>query len=198
MFTDLDIKGVVLLILVVLAGTVLIYGLTILGLILSARHEYPPADIKYMIILGAQVSKFKPTFPSPQLKERLDTALKYLLEQKHVTVIVTGGQGTNEAEPEADVMARYLSERGVNPERIVIENKSTTTIENFTFSLKKVETDTAIVVTNDYHMYRAKRTAKQNGLQHVYALAAPARSGKTIKAYIREVLALGYHLIFTR
>ncbi len=198
MFTNLSTRGVLLVIAAGLAGIVLIYVLIMLALIWSARHEHPPAGIRHMIILGAQVSKFKPTFPSPQLKERLDTALAYLLKNKQVFVIVTGGQGANEAEPEADVMARYLIERGVDPKRIVIENQSTTTIENFTFSRKLIDIDTAIIVTNGYHMYRAKRTARLHGFKHVYALAAPAGSGKTIKAYLREILALGYHLIFTR
>lgn len=198
MMTWIQAEQSLLIILSILVLAVLIYGLVIVGLILSAKHEHLPSDIDYMIILGAQVSRERPTFPSPQLKERLETALAYIQQNPHITAIVTGGKGANEAEPEADVMARYLVERGVAINRIIVENQSTTTIENFTFALKMVETDTAIIVTNDYHMYRAKRTAKQNGLKTVYALAAPARSGNTPKAYLREILALGYHLIFTR
>lgn len=174
-----------------------LYAIITLGLILSSRKDQSPKDIDYLIVLGAQVWGKEPAYPSPQLQERLDTAFTYLSENPSTMVIVTGGQGSDEAEPEADVMARYLIALGIDKEQILIENQSTSTIENFVFTLEMVETDTAVVVTNDYHMYRAKRTAKQNGLTTVYGLSAPSRTGSTFKSYVREVFALGYHLIFS-
>lgn len=179
-------------------------------LILSTKQKRPESSANnntgettpWLIVLGAQVSKYKPTFPSPQLKSRLDTSIDYLEANPQVLVIVTGGQGSNEAEAEAVVMARYLRERGISPDRIYTEDRSTSTIENFLYAQALIRQDpalpdlhTATVATNDYHMYRAMRIARQAGIATVYSLPAPTKSGKIAKAYLRETLALAYHFL---
>lgn len=175
----------------------LIYAGYVLSLILSARKDKAPDHIGHLIVLGAQVWGEKPAYPSTQLQERLDTAYDYLIENPDTQVIVTGGQGSNEQEAEGDVMARYLTEKGIDENRITIESRSTSTIENIRFSLELQDIDTAVIVTNDYHLYRAKRTARQNGIETVYGLAAPSRSSSTVKSILREILAVGYYLIFS-
>ena len=176
-------------------GTV--YALIMYGLIVSSYREVPPKNVEVVIVLGAQVKGNKPAYPSPTLQERLDAAYYYLLENPETIVIVTGGQGADEAEPEGDVMARYLMNKGIDESRIIIENKSTSTIENIEFAKELYDIKEAVIVTSDYHLYRAKRTAKQHGIEVVYGLAAPSATRNTFALYLREVLALGYHLIFT-
>ena len=181
-------------ILIGIVVTGMVYGLVVFGLIRSTYQEVPPKDVDTMIVLGAKVWGKE---PSPMLKERLDTAVSYLKENPSTVVVVTGGQGPDEEEAEGIVMGRYLEEQGIDANRILVEKTSTTTVENIKNAGEMRDITTAIVVSNDFHIYRAKRTAKQNGVTTVYGLAAPSKTSDTFKSYVREVIALGYHIIFT-
>ena len=64
-------------------------------------------------------------------------------------------------------MRRYLAERGVENSRIIMEDKSVSTRENIRFSaelLKERGIDTAVIVTNEFHQYRADIYARRNGI----------------------------------
>lgn len=193
--------------LLVLLALAFIYALIVFGLILTEVRSQPENNINLVIVLGAQVKGEAPARPSQQLEERLDAAVSYLESNPDAQVLVTGGQGADEWEAEADVMARYLMEAGITSERILVENRSVSTIENFSLGIQlldpsqvqdSVYTGEAVVVTNDYHMYRSLRSARQNGFPKVHGLSAVSRSQSTLKSYVREVIALGYHLIFSR
>ena len=60
---------------------------------------------EFVVVLGAQVQGDE---PSLTLKKRLDKTLEFMQEHPDRTVIVSGGQGPDEAHTEASVMARYL------------------------------------------------------------------------------------------
>lgn len=195
------IKQVALVFLILLVA----YALVSFGLIVSATSNEADAGADYLIVLGAKVSRSTPAVPSKQLQERLDEAITYLEKSPDTTVIVTGGQGSDEGEAEAIVMERYLLANGIGQTNILVENRSTSTIQNFKYSLDlldltedEIESKRFVVVTNDYHLYRSKRTAKLQGLEHIEGIAARSRSSSTLKSYAREIVALGYHLIFTR
>ena len=174
-----------------------LYAGFVYSLIFSAYRDVPPPDCKVLIVLGARVYGKENPHPSPILMERLDAAYEYLVENEETVVIVTGGRGANEWAAEGDVMAEYLIAKGIDESRIIIENKSTSTIENIAFASELYDISEAVIVTNDFHLYRAMRTARQNGVDTVYGLAAVSRTYKTFESYLREVLALGYHLLFT-
>ena len=175
----------------------MLYTGYVYSLIYSTYREVPPPNQKVMIILGARVYGKDNPHASPILLERLDAAYDYLVKNEETIAIVTGGQGANEWAAEGDVMAEYLIAKGIDESRIIVENKSTSTIENIAFAAELYDISEAIIVTNDFHLYRAMRTAKQNGVDTVYGLAAVSKTYKTFDNYIREILALGYHLIFT-
>lgn len=143
----------------------------------------------YMIILGAKV---KPSgAPSLSLQNRLDVAIDYLLKYEHVTVIVSGGQGSDEPATEASVMANYLVEHGIDASRILLEEASTSTYENFLFSKKLIPEDVTslTVVSNDFHLRRAKYLADVVGFE-ADLLAAPTPEVVEAKSRFRERLAL--------
>jgi len=92
-----------------------------------------------------------------ELLGRLETALLCAEQYPEAVIAVTGG-GTalkNRETTEADCMAAYLQEKGVVAERLIVENKSTTTAENalFTCPLLEEKGITQIVlVSSDYHI----------------------------------------------
>lgn len=147
----------------------------------------------YLIILGARV---KGTEPSLALQYRIDTAAEYLKKNPETIAIASGGQGPGEDISEAAAIKNSLLEAGIQAERILLEDKSTDTVENIKFSKKLLSNDfeTGLLVTNDFHMYRAKSIAKDNGL---IAEGLPAETPLVAvpKSYIREYLAISKYFL---
>ncbi|MCR5324601.1 MAG: YdcF family protein [Lachnospiraceae bacterium] len=128
-------------------------------------------NVDYLIIAGAQVYS---TGPSPVLKYRLDASIEYLMQNTDTKCIVTGGKGTNEVRPEAEVMADYLVANGISADRIIIENKSTTTTENMKNAAALFDPSNAAtaIVTNNFHLFRSMRIAKKQGIKNLTGIAA--------------------------
>lgn len=153
----------------VAAGMLLL--LIIEGMIAGQFHATAEAGADYVIILGAQ---WKASGPSYVLQRRLDKAIEYLNANPETKVIVSGGQGYNEPVSEAEGMKGYLVDAGIDPERILMEDASTNTTQNLIFSgelLNKAE-DSVVVVTNNFHMFRALAIARKQGYLHVEGLSA--------------------------
>lgn len=111
--------------------------------------------------------------PSPVLKYRLDKAVEYLNENPDTVCIVSGGQGSNEPWSEAEGMARYLQEKGIDTARILTEDQSQTTGQNITNSKKLMKEGASVgIVTNNFHVFRALQIAKKYGLSDVCGIAA--------------------------
>lgn len=117
-----------------------------------------------VIVLGCQVRGEE---PSLMLQRRLDAALEVLEQNPEALCVVSGGQGSGEDISEAEAMKRYLTERGVSSDRIILEDRSVSTRENIRFSaelLKERGLSRAVIATNEFHQYRAGIYAKRNGL----------------------------------
>ena len=133
----------------------------------------PDETPDFIVVLGAQVQG---DGPSLTLKKRLDKALEFLQAHPDRTVIVSGGQGPDEAHTEASVMARYLIEHGADASRVIEEDKASNTRENLLFSSKLAEaagldTSRVLIVTSDFHMCRAKYIARTLSMEP-YGLAS--------------------------
>ncbi len=143
----------------------------------------------YMIVLGAKV---KPGgIPSLSLKNRLEEAVKYLKKYPRVKVIVSGGKGEDEDRTEASVMLKYLQDNGIDTNRIIVEDQSTSTYENLLFSkeLLPKETKKITIVSNDFHLKRAKYLAESLGFE-VDVVAAKTPKSVELKLTLREKAAL--------
>ncbi|MCR5610053.1 MAG: YdcF family protein [Lachnospiraceae bacterium] len=158
----------------------------------TIEHE---EDIEYMIILGARVEG---TTISKALKERLDEAVIYINEHPDLKIIVSGGKGTGEDVTEAYAMKEYLVSNGIDEDRIIQEDKSTTTTENIEFCKKITGKDAHIlIVSNGFHIYRAKCLAKGSGYSNVSATGSKTPPRILVNAYVREAVALVKEIIFT-
>ena len=118
-------------------------------------------------MLGAQVQG---DGPSLTLKKRLDRALLFMQENPDKTVIVSGGQGPDEAHTEASVMAAYLIAHGADALRVIEEDRASNTRENLLFSAQLAEargldTSRVLIITSDFHMCRAKYIARTLGME---------------------------------
>lgn len=159
------------------------------GLILSRFGEEAKPGADYVIVLGAQ---WKENGPSYVLQKRLDKALEYLKDNPDTKVIVTGGKGDNEHMSEAEGMQGYLVAAGIAPERIFMEDKSTNTYENFVFSSEYLdeENERVVVVTNNFHVFRATAIAGKQGYAHVEGLAAGSYPAMLPNNMFREFIGV--------
>ncbi|ALS35829.1 uncharacterized SAM-binding protein YcdF (DUF218 family) [Enterococcus rotai] len=175
-----------------------LYTGLVLFLIFSGTKDQPTSTPDTVLILGAQVkgSSKDNAYPSTVLKERLNAAIPYLKEHPNATAIVCGGQGSDEPDSEANVMAEYLRANGISQEQILAEDTSTRTKENIQNAQKKQALGNTVIVTSDFHLYRSKLLAKRLGISEISGLPAVSKSSAKFKTYAREIVALGYGLLF--
>ena len=186
--------------LVGLAVALLLF-LTVEGLLLShGERDNSALPVDAVIVLGAGVNG---ETPSLILWSRITAAAAYLEGHPDVPVVLSGGQGPGENISEAACMRRELTARGVEEDRLLLEDRSTSTAENFAFSKELLEahgidTDTAViaVVTSDFHCFRAHLIARRAGLTVIDVPAEVDWLLLNANYYIREFFALGKTLIF--
>ena len=155
----------------IIAAVCLLVFVVVEGMILSQFGARAADGADYCLILGAQMKNHG---PSDVLRRRLDVAIEYLEENPETTVIVSGGQGANEPVTEAQGMYEYLVERGIAAERIIQEDASGNTRENLQYSSAFLDMtrDSVVVVTNNFHVFRATGIARKMGYENVSGLAA--------------------------
>lgn len=170
------------------------------GIVLSGGRTEIKKTPGVMVILGAQV---KPWGPSEMLKDRLDTALDYLKDNPDLPVVVSGGQGRDEPVSEAQCMRDYLVEHGISEERIWLEDQSHNTNQNIRFSkalleARGLEDAHVLVVSNGFHLARARMLAGRQGLDTSTLAAPSSHLPSRLKMYVREPLALVKSFLFDR
>lgn len=176
----------------------IVCAITALGLLIieipivktSMKSAEPGA--KYVVVLGAAVYGEE---PSITLSRRLDRAILYAEENPGAKLVMSGGQGEGEDISEAECMRRYASERGVAPDRILLEDRSTSTNENLAFSKAVIAADggngaRVAIVSSGYHLYRAEQTAKKLGLNGFGVAGADGYPLYMVGMYLREALAV--------
>ena len=161
--------------------------------------------VDYVIILGARVKEEK---PAKSLMERIKAATEYLKKNPEVKVIATGGKGANEGIAEGVAIKRELLKNGISEDRIILEDKSKNTVENFRFSLEKIRNSEnngnrkikVLIVTNDYHIFRSKNIARKVGFDNkdyeIYGLPAKTPLISIPKSYFREFLSNVNYFLF--
>lgn len=161
-----------------------------MGIVMSEGTK-PKANGKndYAVVLGAKVHPSG--IPSLALKYRLDAAVDYLNEYPHVKIILSGGQGPDEPMSEADFMYTYLTEAGINEERLIREGSSTSTYENLLYSkeLMPAMEGAITIISSDFHLARAQFIAEQLELE-VDVIAARTPKAVEKKLRFRERFAL--------
>ena len=187
-------KAVVL----IVAGAALLIAGTALFIsvrMIVANHT-PPAKDATLVVLGCKVNGVT---PSLSLQERIEAAHAYLTAHPDAAVVVSGGQGEGEDITEAACILHHLTARGIAPERIYPESRSTSTRENLEYSLQVIREhglpDEIAVATNEYHMLRAMTIAKDLGTE---AGAVPAATVWYLfpTYYVRELYGVLHEWIF--
>ena len=157
----------------------LVLFISVEGLIIYNGHHVDKEKPDYLMVLGAGL---RGTKISTSLLYRLETALDFHELYPDVKIIVSGGKGEGEKISEASAMRNFLVDNGVDSSQIIMEDKSTDTYENFLYTKKildeesEVKDPTVTVISNNFHMFRAKFLAKEVGIN---TLGYPAPSSST-------------------
>lgn len=167
----------------------------------EADNSAVPVDA--VIVLGAGVNG---ETPSAALWSRIRAAEEYLKGHPGVPVVLSGGQGPGESITEAEAMRRALwTDSEAENARYLLEDRSTSTAENFRFSKEilresGLDTDTALiaVVTNDFHCFRAHMIAQRQELHIVDVPAELPWWWLTANYYVREAFAVVKTALFDR
>lgn len=154
---------------VILGGYMLgIVIFAICGILMrSAISEKHDSKADALIVLGAALHGDRVTWV---LSNRLDAAIEYANMHPEAVIAVSGGQGSGETRPEGDAMRDYMVARGIDPSRIIVENRATNTRENFAYSMVLIrdrlgDEATVAYVTTDFHVFRSGRVARSMGIE---------------------------------
>ncbi|GAA1069095.1 YdcF family protein [Kitasatospora nipponensis] len=152
-------------------------------------------DVDFVVVLGAGLVDGSRV--PPLLARRLDRALRLYRAQadrgEAPVLIASGGKGSDEQTSEARAMADYLIGHGVPPERIRLEDRSGNTDENLEFSGALMAAAKpgyrCLVVTNNFHVFRAAVIARRAGVP-AQVLGAPTAAYYWPSATLREFVAI--------
>ncbi len=145
-----------------------------------------------VIVLGAGLRGDR---PSSTLKGRLNAAYEYHKENPNALIVVSGGKGHDEDITEALAMERYLVSLGVPKDKIIKEEKSTSTFENFVFSKTILDgllgNDYKIAyITNEYHIFRAGRIAHNAGFENTTHIHSDTIWHSVLPGVLRECIGV--------
>lgn len=170
-----------------------------LGFIIHAAHPGQIPSCDYIVVLGAGV---RGTVPSMSLQERIDAAYDYLTANPKAIAVLSGGQGKGEDITEAACMYRELTNMGIDGSRLLLEEASTSTMENLIFSLDVIEDNAESrpqsigIVSSEYHIFRAKLFAKSLGLDPIGIPGKISWFPLNLNYYPREVIAVWKYYVF--
>ena len=181
---------------------ILCIGILILGvteaLIIKASFGDPDPGCQYVVVLGAKV---RHDGPSVSLQNRIDAAYDYLTAHPDSIAIVSGGKGEDEPMTEAECMYLGLIGKGIDPERIWIEDKATSTWENLQFSLDLIEEKTGVrpesigIISSEYHLFRAGLFADACQVESVGIPAKTTLKSQKYNHFMREVAGVWHYIL---
>ena len=142
--------------------------------------------IDHIIILGAGLRS--DGSPSDMLADRLKTGVALLVAHPEAKLILTG-DNSGEHYNEVAAMKKYVLELGVSEDAIIEDGKGFSTYESISTAANEFKVKKAIIVTQEYHLFRALYIADRFGIEAV-GVSADLRSysGQSVRN-LREHLA---------
>lgn len=171
----------------------IVFLITLTKIIFNAKSD--ASNENTIILLGCRV---KGLIPTKALLSRCNSAYNYLIKNENCVCVLSGGQGSDEQISEAECMKEILLNKGINENRLFIENRSTSTKENLKYSLDVIKKnnldENVLICTSEYHLYRARLIAK---FCHINAKSLAAHSIRFLRipAFTREVFGIWYLVI---
>ncbi len=176
----------------------------IIEALIISYPKYNRNSDDYIIVLGAGLDNGG--VPNLILRERLDIAIKCMKENLAQYIVLSGGQGIDESTSEAQAMSEYLQARGIEKNKIILEDKSRDTNENLKYSKEKIEefsnkpiSDIKVkIVTTDFHAFRSSILAKKKGYKNFDNYSSNMPWYFAPSTYVRESIAVIKSILFDK
>ncbi|MGE5704601.1 MAG: YdcF family protein [Clostridia bacterium] len=168
-----------------------ILAITIDGLF-DKNHR---ADVA--VVLGNKVEK--DGTPSERLQHRLEKVVELYREGYFPHIIVSGGIGV-EGFDEAQIMKRYLLQKGIPSDTIITDSmgfNTRMTAQNSKKIADNMGIKSAMIITQFYHVSRTKLAFSQSGFEEVYSAHANYFELRDFYSLFREFFAYYEYLLFT-
>ena len=161
--------------------------------VLADCHSDADTSAPWLIVCGNQ---FKGSKPSRVMEDRLEAALVWMNENPDSTAVLAGGQGPDEDLSEAQAMFDWLTARGVDPARLILEDRSTDSYENIVNSLaiiraREPDFDGRVaILSSEFHLHRLGYIAEKLGCEAVLVAARTSIFPLFVNYAIREAFAM--------
>lgn len=175
----------------------LLGGLAVLGIngivkgavkdqILTAEEAAKLTDVDCILVLGCGVRS--DGSPSDMLYDRLRRSVELYELGAAPKLLMTGDHG-REGYDEVDTMKTFAVDSGIASEHVFMDHAGFSTYESMYRAKEIFQAKRIIIITQQYHLYRALYIAESLGLE-AYGVAADYRtySGQSARD-IREILA---------
>ena len=174
---------VILFIMIMLINFYVIYSTK--NQVLSENELNDLKDIDCVLILGAGIWG---NAPSPMLQDRLDSGIKLYNENVVPKIIMSGDHGREEYD-EVNIMKDYAIIKDVFSEDIFMDHAGFSTYDSIYRAKEIFKADNIIIVTQEYHLYRALYIANSLGIRAYGVGADPREYSGQIYRELREILA---------
>ena len=162
--------------------------------ILTPQEAAELSDVDCILVLGCGIHA--DGSPSRMLADRLSRSVELYELQVAPKLLMSGDHGSAEYN-EVATMREYALERGVPSEDIFMDHAGFSTYDSMYRAKEVFGADKIIIVTQDYHLYRAIYIAQELGIEAYGVAAKDVRySGQTMRD-IREILARVKDFFFT-
>ena len=142
-------------------------------------------DIDCILILGAGIWGDK---PSPMLQDRLEEGIKLYNEGVAPKIIMSGDHGRDEYD-EVNIMKEYAINKGIPSEDIFMDHAGFSTYESIYRAKEIFDADNIVIVTQEYHLYRALYIADKLNISAYGVNSDPRKYSGQVFRELREILA---------
>lgn len=143
-------------------------------------------DVDCILVLGCGVRD--DGTPSDMLRDRLDRSLELYFAGVAPKLLMSGDHGRVEYD-EVNIMKQYAIDRGVPSQDVFMDHAGFSTYESIYRAKEIFCADNIVIVTQEYHLYRALYLAKSFGLDaHGVECDYYTYYGQTMRD-VREILA---------
>lgn len=154
--------------------------------LITAAKAAELSDIDCIIVLGCQVRADGSL--SDMLRDRLDRGIALYKEGAAPKIIMSGDHGQKNYD-EVNAMKDYAINNGVPSKDVFMDHAGFSTYESVYRAKEIFEADSIIIVTQEYHLYRALYIAERFGIEvHGVSSDYHAYAGQA-KRECREILA---------
>ncbi len=159
--------------------------------IITEQEAAALEDIDCILVLGAGVRNER---PSAMLQDRIDGGVSLYMAGASDKIIMSGDHGRKDYD-EVNVMKNEAIEAGVPSDDVFMDHAGFSTYESLYRAKEIFGAEKIVIVTQEYHLFRALYIARQLGIDAYGVKADPRRYRGAVYREVREVLARNKDLV---